>query len=59
MRIKGKEVKTAKLISEIIPAEVNGCLHYDGMGEGRDTNKIKKFKYSVHTLEYSELHHTL
>ena len=40
MRTKEKEVKTVKLISEIIPAEMNGCLNYDGMGDGRDTNKI-------------------
>ena len=59
MRTKGKEGKTVKLISEIIPAEMNGCLHYDGMGEGRNTKKIKKCKYTVHTLEYSELHHIL
>ena len=26
MRTKEKEVKTVKLISEIIPAEMNGCL---------------------------------
>ena len=42
MRTKGKEGKTVKLISEIIPVEMNGCLHYDGMGEGRNTKK--KFK---------------
>ena len=42
MRTKEKEVKTVKLISETIPAEMNGCLNYDGMGEGRDTNKILK-----------------
>ena len=59
MRTKGKEVKTVKVMSEIIPAEMNGCLHYDGMGEGRDTSKIKKCKYTEHTLEHSKLHHII
>ena len=29
-----------KVISEIIPAEMNGCLNQHGMGERRDTNTI-------------------
>ena len=46
MRTKGKEVKTVKLISEIIPVEMNGCLHYDGMGKGRD---IQNLKMQIHS----------
>ena len=48
MRTKGKEVKTVKLISEIIPVEMNGCLHYDGMGKGRDTQNLKMQIHSTY-----------
>ena len=39
------------MISEIIPAEMKGCLNYHGMGEEKDANKIRKMK--IHSMNFS------
>ena len=48
---QGKRVNGCKVISEIIHAEMKGCLTQDGMGEERDADKIRKMK--IHSMNFS------